>query len=179
MKKKPKINWIINEIAKPISYGKRRAKTSVRGIVIHNTGNSGDTAKNNVWYFSKRAGTNMRSAGAHFFVDQEGKIGRSIPMNRSAYSVGNPGGTYAPGAFYEILNNSNTVSIELCDIMTKAPSQAMIRSVKILIKYIRAYCPNATEIVRHYDIVKKDCPHRFVADSAAWQTFRKEIDVWQ
>ena len=173
--KKPKIDWVCDLKAKRISYGKLRLHTSVKGIVIHNTENVGDTAKNNVMFFSRQYGSNDRNAGANFFIDQLGNIGRSIPMKRSANSVGNPKGAYQPGSYYDILNNDNTVSIELCDIMDKEPSEDMIRATKKLIRYIRAYCPNATEIVRHYDIVRKNCPERFVKDTGAWQRFKTQI----
>ena len=60
------------KMAKPVSYDpKKRSKRDVRYIVIHYTGNVGDTAKGNVNYF---ATTNKREAGAHFFVDQDGNI---------------------------------------------------------------------------------------------------------
>ena len=169
-----KIDFYADAPAKKISYGSTRSKKKVRGIVIHWTENVGDTAAGNVNYFSEK-GDNVRKAGAHFFVDQKGHIGRSIRMNKTAYSVGNPNGSYLPGSYYSILNNSNTVSIELCDIVNKEPSEAMIYAVKILIEYIRTYCPNATEIVRHYDIVRKNCPGRFVKDGKAWQVFKKKI----
>lgn len=160
--------------AKKCSYGSLRLKKSIKGIVIHNTGNTGDTALNNLKYFGADGG-NERPAGAHFFIDQSGKIGRSIPMNRSAYAVGNPNGSYAPGTYCDILNNSNTVSIELCDIMTKEPSEEMIKSLKRLVRYIKKYCPNVEYVVRHYDIVRKDCPHRYVKDEAAWLKLRSKL----
>lgn len=173
--KKPKIKWVCDLIAKKLSYGNLRLKKNIKGIIIHNTGNAGDTAKNNVMFFSRQFGGNTRNAGAHFFIDQEGNIGRSIPMNRSAYSVGNPGGCYAPGTYYNTLNNTNTVSIELCDIMTKEPSEKMIEACVELVRYIKAYCPNVEYICRHYDVVKKDCPHRFVKNEKEWHKFRARL----
>lgn len=173
--KAPKIKWIADFRAKAISYGGRRNKKKVLGIVIHNTGNKKDTAKANVMFFSKRYGSNLRSAGAHFFVDQGGNIGRSIPMDRSAYSVGNPNGSYAPGTYNKILSNANTVSIELCDIMDKAPSEAMTKAVIELAKYIKYYCPNVKYVVRHFDVVRKNCPERFVKNTKEWQAFKSKI----
>lgn len=183
MKKTP-IQWILNSKAKNCSMLCKlglpvvRTYKSVDAIVIHNTGNTGDTAENNVKYFSKKYGSNTRSAGANYFVDQKGNIGKSIPLKNIAYAVGNPNNAYKRGAYYSMLSNKNTVHIELCDIMSKEPSKEMVEAVKKLIKHIRYYCPNAKTIVRHYDIVRKDCPSRFVSDSKAWNKFRNQIDVW-
>ena len=74
--------------ARPYSYGGDRPLSSVHYIVIHYTGNDGDTAKNNVDYF---ASGNKRYAGAHFFVDQRGSVWQSVPMDLVAWSVGDRG----------------------------------------------------------------------------------------
>lgn len=155
--------------AKQLSYStKERDKEKVvKYIVIHNTGNVGDTAKNNVDFF---ATGNTRQAGAHFFVDQKGLIGRSIPMNLTAYAVGDSG----KGELKNIVSNYNSVSIELCDIVTKEPSEDMVKSVVKLIEYIRYYCPNAKTIVRHYDVTGKTCPKAMV-DNDKWGKFLNRI----
>ena len=161
--------------AKSISYSRTpRLKRNVEGIVIHNTANSGDSAWGNCHYFGKD-GDNVRQAGAQFFIDQKGVIGRSIPMNRTAYEVGNPNGSYAPGTYYNTLNNSNTVSIELCDIMVREPSEEMLASLERLVIYIKKHCPNVKHIVRHYDIVKKECPERYVRDEKAWRKLQGRL----
>lgn len=162
--------------AKSVSYSRMpRLKRHIKGIIIHNTGNEKDTAWGNCHFFSKD-GDNTREAGAHFFVDQDGKIGRSIPMNRSAYAVGNPSGSYLPGTYNNVLNNSNTVSIELCDIMSREPSEAMLKSLDELVVYIKKYCPNVKYIARHYDVVKKDCPSRYVKDEKAWRLLQSRLE---
>ena len=159
--------------AKPLSYasGLRDKESCVEYIVIHNTGNNNDTAENNGKYF---ATINCRPAGAHFFVDQKGTVVRSIPMNRTAYSVG--GAKYAgtEAKYYGKCTNANSVSIELCDIVNKEPSETMIKSVKELIKYIQKYCPKAKTIIRHYDVNGKPCPMRYI-DSKKWAALKKEM----
>lgn len=156
--------------AKQLSFNpKERDKEScVKYIVIHNTGNdNGDTAKNNVDYF---ATGNQREAGAHFFVDQKGLIGRSIPMNLTAYAVGDNG----KGNLKNLVTNYNSVSIELCDIVSKEPSEAMVKSVRDLIAYIQKHCPNAKTIVRHYDVTGKTCPKAMV-DNDKWGKFLNRL----
>ena len=74
---------IRKKLAKSISYDakKKRSRSSVKYIVIHYTGNKGDTAKANASYF---ATSNARQAGAHFFVDKKGDVYKSVNMNRTA-----------------------------------------------------------------------------------------------
>ncbi|MCM1245971.1 MAG: N-acetylmuramoyl-L-alanine amidase, partial [Roseburia sp.] len=66
---------INKKLAKSISYGAVRNRKNVYYIVIHYTGNKKDTAKNNAVYF---ATSNTRPAGAHFFVDKQGEIWKSV-----------------------------------------------------------------------------------------------------
>lgn len=167
---------IIRKIpAKSISYapGKRNLK-SVKAIVIHYTGNIGDTAKNNAIYFSNG---NTRAAGAHIFIDSNGKIYKSINFNRIAYSVG---GFYSSsnGAakYYNKLNNSNTISIELCNLTGQA-TKKQIEATKYMIKKIRKKCPNVDKIVRHWDVNGKNCPAPFAGkNNKLWNFFLKEIN---
>lgn len=154
--------------AKSLSYGVVRPYKNVKAIVIHYTGNKGDTAVGNCNYF--RHG-NQRQAGAHIFVDQNGGICKSVPLHRPAWSVGIFFTRAGGGArYWGELNNYNTVSIEMCDCATKDPSKKMIKALKQAIKYIRKYCKNATKIVRHWDICGKQCPARMTGiDNARWE----------
>lgn len=167
---------IKKKLAKKISYHweQKRKRSSVKFIVIHGTGNKGDTAKNNALYF---ANTNTREAGAHFFVDRKGIIYRSIPMNRTAWAVGGVKYENTEGAqYYKKCTNFNSVSVELCDIVDREPSDEMIKSVKWLVKYIRKYCPNADEIIRHWDVTGKNCPSIMTGkNNKVWKNFKKKI----
>lgn len=142
-------------LAKPISFGTERALTEIKYIVIHFTGNKGDTAENNGKYF---ATSNTRQSGAHFFVDKQGKICRSIRLNKIAWSVGgfftkeNGAGTY-----YQKCTNANSVSIELCDCL-KGASWEQMKATSLLVQYIQRKCPNAKTIIRHWDVNGKQCP---------------------
>ena len=168
------------KMAKPVSYDpKKRSKKDVKYAVVHYTGNNGDTAKGNVNYF---ATTNTREAGAHFFVDRQGKTARSIPMNRTAWAVGgnHKSGMKGEAKYYGKCTNYNSVSIELCDCATKDPSEKQIKAVKKLIKYIKKYCPNCKTVIRHWDVNGKKCPARMVGDKTTsggkkWAKFKKEV----
>lgn len=163
---------IISIPAKAVSYEPGlRDKKKVKYIAIHNTGNDGDTAENNGKYF---AGTNARKAGAHFFIDRKGKVVKSVAMNRTAYAVGGSKYNTGGGKYYKACTNANSVSIELCDIVKKYPSQEQITATKELIAYIRKNCPNARTVIRHYDVNGKPCPAKMV-DAATWKKFLKDI----
>lgn len=147
---------ISKKLAKNISYGAKRSRGRVFYIVIHYTGNKGDTAQNNATYF---ATSNTRSAGAHYFVDKQGEIWKSINMNRIAYAVGGDQRSGAKGeaAYYGKCTNANSVSIELCDCCTDTNWKQMV-AVRKLVQHIQKKCPNAKTIIRHWDVNGKNCP---------------------
>lgn len=158
----------INEsLAKSISYGGMRDLNDVKYIVIHYTGNKGDTAQNNAKYY---ANTNTRVAGAHFFVDKKGEIWRSIKIGRIAWSVGGFF-TAIKGAarYYGKCTNSNSVSIELCDCLSETNWEQM-KATRKLVEYIQEKCPNAKTIIRHWDVNGKQCPAPMAGtDNAKWK----------
>ena len=160
--------------AKSISYGNKRPLSNIKYIVIHYTGNKGDTAQNNLDYF---ANGNTRQAGAHFFVDKKGKVGKSIPMNRTAWAVGGDhrSGRKGEAAYFGKCTNANSVSIELCDMCSKTNWEQMYATRK-LVKYIQSKCPNAKTIIRHWDVNGKNCPAPFTGSgNEKWTEFKRFI----
>lgn len=143
-----------------------RKYNEIKAIVIHYTGNVGDTAENNGKFFSNPVSP-QRSA--HFFIDQKGNIVKSVLVKRVAWSVGIPG----KGVIY---NNKNTVSIELCDIANKDCSEKQKAALKYLVKRLRKKIGSDVPIIRHYDINGKQCPLRYL-NTIKWENFRKEIEV--
>lgn len=166
--------------AKKISYGGDRPLSGIRYIVIHYTGNNGDTAKGNASYFHREDG-NQRNAGAHFFVDQGGDVYQTVKLKYKAWSVGGDIVTRKNGAaiLHGTCTNTNSVSIELCDCAKKDPSAKMIKAVRGVIDYIRESCPNAKTICRHWDVTGKSCPARMTGATAAgrkrWKDFLEAI----
>lgn len=156
-------------MAKKNSYGGTRALSAIRFIVLHYTGVNGDSAKNEVKFFSSG---NTRSAGAHFFVGQDGDIQQSIPLKYIAWSVGD--WRNGKGSYYGKCTNSNSVSIEMCDQLNKDASADQISAVRELIAYIQSQCPNAKTILRHYDITTKSCPARYL-NATKWEQLRSAV----
>ncbi|MBO7734359.1 MAG: N-acetylmuramoyl-L-alanine amidase [Methanobrevibacter sp.] len=164
--------------AKPISYEKeKRKRKNVKYIVIHNTGNYKDTAKNNADYF---ATGNTREAGAHLFIDRDGKIAKSIPLNRTAHSVGGLFSTSdGAGSVYTFCTNKNSVSIELCDIVNQPISNKQLKALIKTIKYVKRYCKNVKYIVRHWDVNGKDCPHYYKGvNNKEWEKLWKKLKTY-
>lgn len=160
---------IKKKTAKKISYGGKRNLSEIKYIVIHYTGNKGDTAKNNADYF---ATGNTRQAGAHFFVDKKGIIYKSVNMSRIAWAVG---GLYTlsngAGAYYGKCTNSNSISIELCDCCIKTNWEQML-ATRQLIQHIQKKCPNARTVIRHWDVNGKNCPASMTGtDNERWVLF--------
>lgn len=160
--------------AKKFSYCGKRDLKDIIAVVIHYTGNKGDTAKNNADYF---ATSNTRAAGAHIFVDRKGNIAYSIPIGTTAYAVG---GRYSTskgaGAYYGRITNANSISIELCDCATKDPSWEQMVACRQLYLWLKSECPNIKHVVRHWDVNGKDCPARMIGkNNRKWEHFKNKI----
>lgn len=171
---------INTKLAKAISYdsGKKRKLEDVKYIVIHYTGNKGDTAKSNANYF---ATFNTRQTGAHFFVDKQGEVWKSVNINRTAWAVGGDqrsgdGG----GKYYGKCTNAISVSIELCDCCTNTNWNQM-KAARELVQYIQKKCPNAKTIVRHWDVNGKNCPAPMVGkENIKWNHLHNYLaQGWQ
>lgn len=158
--------------AKSLSYSGTRSYSNIYYIIIHYTGISNDTAENNAKYF---ANGNTRSAGAHFFVDQKGSIYQSVKMSYTANSVPRKRQGWSGGGTYlGKCTSANSISIEMCDNLSKDPSAAQTEAVRQLVEYIQSVCPNAKTIVRHYDVTGKLCPARMI-DEKKWAAFKSAI----
>lgn len=149
------------------NYGKKRSTADIKYIVIHYTGNNGDTARNNGVYFQN----NVVKASAHYFVDSKETI-QSVPDDYIAYSVG--GAKYNTGGrLYKIATNANTLNIELCDDDKSGgiyPSAKTIENALFLAKWFMGmYNIPKENVIRHYDVNGKPCPAYWV-DNERWHT---------
>lgn len=158
----------------------KRDHSQVRFIVIHFTAVDGDTAESEGRAFSRPGA----STSAHFFIDRAGNVVKSVPINRTAWSVGgakyNDYKTTGGASYYGRCTNSTSVSIELCDLYTKHsyPSAQQVKALCDTIKYIRKYCKNANTVIRHFDVTGKYCPRTMCkpyGSDARWQKLRAKI----
>ncbi len=164
---------IKENLANPSNYGKIRK--NVKYIVIHYTGNDGDTDEANANYFKN----NIVKASAHYFVDDD-SITLSVPENRIAYSVGGYKYKNTKGAsFYGKCTNENSISVELCDTKKNGKydfSESTLNNAIELIKEImKKYNIAIENVIRHYDVTGKICPEPFIKDENAWKNFKAKL----
>lgn len=171
-------------IANKNNYGNSRNTANIKYIVIHYTGNDGDTDEANAKYFQN----NIVKASAHYFVDDD-SVTQSVPDNYVAWSVG--GSKYANcnhtggGKYYRKCTNANSISVELCDVQKDGVSnfsKKTINNAIDLIKLLMAkYNVDTKHIIRHFDVTGKICPKPFINDVNLWQKFKmrltEEIDM--
>lgn len=146
------------KIANKSNYGSRRSTSKIKYIVIHYTGNDGDSDEANANYFKN----NIVKASAHYFVD-DNSVTQSVPDNYIAWSVG---GSKYPGTngakYYQKCNNTNSISVELCDSVKNGavyPTTKTINNAIALVKKLMSkYNIPKERVIRHYDVTGKSCP---------------------
>ena len=148
-------------IANSKNYGSKRDTKNIKYIVIHYTGNDGDSDEGNSKYFKN----NILKASAHYFVDDD-SITQSVPDNYIAYSVGGAKYTNCTstggGKYYNKCTNTNSISIELCDSLKNGkvyPTKKTIENALELVKdLMKKYNVPASKVIRHFDVNGKGCP---------------------
>lgn len=165
-------------IANKNNYGSRRSTTKIKYIVIHYTGNDGDTDENNAKYFKN----NIVKASAHYFVDDD-SVTQSVPDNYIAWSVG--GAKYSNcsstggGKFHGKCTNTNSISIELCDTVRNGvvyPTKKTIANALELTKKLMAkYNIPKENVIRHFDVTGKSCPAYWCGTTAKNSKWKKEF----
>lgn len=173
------MSYILKEqLAAAGNYGGSRAAENIRYLVIHYTGNDGDTAANNAAYFQN----NVVKASAHYFVDDT-TVWRSVPDLRIAWAVG--GKRYASadetggGTMYGVITNTNSISVELCDTRRDGSYQAseatQANAAELCRGLMKQYGIPISNVYRHFDVTGKLCPSYFV-DDAAWTAFKARLE---
>ena len=142
-------------------------------IVIHYTGNKGDLAKSNCNYFLD---TN-RGASANYFVDEDNIYCCVEPQNK-AWHCGGGMQSSQGGSVYGKCTNSNSIGIEMC-LWDKNGNerQGTIDNTIALTKWLMAkYHIPISKVVRHWDVVGKDCPSGWTGNSnTKWQNFLNKL----
>jgi N-acetylmuramoyl-L-alanine amidase CwlA len=92
-----------------------------------------------------------------------------VPDNYSAYAGGGKKYNNAGGRLYGTVNNSNSISIELCDTVKNGvvyPTQKTINNALELTKMLMdKYNIPAHRVIRHYDVNGKPCPKYWINDT--------------
>lgn len=163
----------INKFADESNYGGKRKLSDIKFIVVHFTGNKGDTALNNCKYFQ---GEN-RHASAHCFIDGSGVVYKSVSLKRVAWAVG---GCYTlkngAGSKYKVATNANTLSIEMCNCVGGVPADVYNDLVWLVTYYMKKYDIDADHVIRHWNVNGKDCPDPWIGkNNKGWKKFKADI----
>lgn len=158
---------IEEKIAKSSNYSAtNRAVSAVRYLVIHYTGNNGDTAKNNAEYFSRES----IGASAHYFVDPQ-SIWRSVPDKHTAWHCG------AKSYKHAACRNANSIGIEICilDKQGKIRQESIDHAATLTRELMKKYGVPVSNVLRHYDVTGKNCPAPMVSNPKLWESFRAKL----
>lgn len=133
-------------------------------IVIHDTGNWKDNAKDNANYFN----TGDRQASAHYFID-ESETWQVVEDYNASWHCGDGRGQYG-------ISNYNSIGIEMCN-SGGFIAEATINNTLELVKNLMAkYNISADKVVRHYDASRKICPNNMSANNwSKWKEFKNKL----
>jgi len=173
------MSYILEEqLAAAENYGGKRTAGDIQYLVIHYTGNDGDSAAGNAAYFRN----NIVRVSAHYFVDDT-TVYRSVPDLRIAWAVG--GAKYANahltggGSMYGILTNANSLSVELCDTrrdgVLQATEATLENAAALCRKLMAEYAIPVENVYRHFDVTGKRCPGYFI-DPVRWAEFKTRLE---
>jgi N-acetylmuramoyl-L-alanine amidase len=142
---------IKTNLANKGNYGGQRNTNAIKYIVVHYTGNDGDTDENNGNYFKN----NVVEASAHYFVDDD-SITQTVPDNYVAWHCG------AKIYKHAYCRNTNSIGVEICDDVRNGviyPSEKTIENALDLVKALmQKYSVPHENVIRHYDVTGKLCP---------------------
>lgn len=153
----------IQELACDSSNFTPARSAAVRYVVVHYTGNKGDTAKNNADYFANNSGL---EASAHYFVD-ENEIWRSVPEEDTAWHCG------SKAYVHPECRNANSIGVEVCmwDKQGNVRQGSIDRAALLVRELMEKYDIDVEHVVRHYDVTGKKCPAPMVEDETLWSGF--------
>ena len=162
------------KLANRNNYGNKRDLNKIKYLVIHYTGNDGDSDESNANYFSNK----ITKTSAHYFVDDD-SITQIVPDNYVAYSIG---GKYQSNhhPMYKIITNSNSISIEMCDVnrngIIEVSDKTLVNVYELIRKLMNKYNIDIDHIYRHYDVNGKLCPNcNGLLDDNIWNKFKDNI----
>lgn len=161
------------------NYGGSRPASQIKYLVIHYTGNDGDSDEGNGAYFAN----NVVKASAHYFVDDD-SVTMSVPELNIAWAVG--GTKWADcdrtggGSMYGIITNANSLSVELCDTVKdgaySASEKTLERAAELCRNLMNRYKIPVENVYRHFDVTGKHCP-AYMMDETEWAKFKARLEA--
>ena len=154
-------DWIDQQIIKVDGDSRRGVYLEgVRDIVIHYVGNPNSTAQQNRDYYADSSS----EVSSHFVIGLNGEIIQCIPLHEKSSASNH--------------RNKDTISIEVCppDESGKFTDAAYQSLVKLTAWLLDICDLDSDDVIRHYDITRKECPLYFVTHEDAWKQFLKDTE---
>lgn len=143
-----------------------KSNRDIEYIVVHYTGNVGDTAYNNTKYFKSE----YRGSSAHYFVDED-SIWQCVEDKDVAWHCGTQGKYY-----HKECRNANAIGVEMCNSVGR--NLTVEKNTAELVRHLMdKYDVDIDHVVRHYDVTLKDCPKTFL-DNSVWEKFKLQVMNW-
>lgn len=146
------------------NYNITKRSSKIKYIVIHYTAGTG-SARNNCIYFSN----GNRNASAHYFIDNTSIYEYADPRKYATWHVGDGKGKYG-------ITNQNSIGIEVVVSGNKPfTTEEIARLAWLTNKLMKEHGVSATNVVRHYDASRKQCPLYYVKNTAEWKKLHSVI----
>ena len=138
---------------------------NIEYIVVHWVGNAGSSAMANRNYFNNLANTHLAYASSHYIVGLAGEVVICIPDNEVAFHSGSWS------------MNRKSIGIETChpDWGGKFSNITYNSLVELTAELCIKYQIKINNVIRHYDVTGKDCPHYYVQNTGEWQKFKQDV----
>ena len=161
------------------NHGGSRPASQIKYLVIHYTGNDGDSDEGNAAYFAN----NVVKASAHYFVDDD-SVTMSVPELNIAWAVGGTKwadcGKTGGGSMYGVITNANSISVELCDGVKdgvyNASEKTLERAAELCRNIMDRYKIPVKNVYRHFDVTGKHCP-AYMMEEAEWRKFKARLEA--
>ena len=135
-----------------------RKSSDIDTLVIHYTGNDGDTAENNGNYFKN----NVVETSAHYFVDDTTVV-RSVADKNIAWHAGD----------WDI--NCRSIGIEIAGSTCECKGKTLENVILLTQRLMRKYNISKDRVIRHYDANGKICPGFWCGSATKDKLWREQF----
>ena len=140
-------------------------QNKIENIIVHWVGNAGSSAIANRNYFESLETSHKTYASSHYVIGLNGEIIRCVPENEVAFHSGS----------YSM--NRKSIGIEDChpNWEGKFNDNTYNSLVELCADICKRYGLSVNNIIRHYDVTRKNCPKYYVEHEDAWIKFKNDV----
>ena len=168
-----KKKWSINSMkinTDFISKNNTYERNTPEYIVVHNTDNFAEGADAHAHALAQ-CRKNFQDMSAHYYVDDKEIIYQAADICRGCWHVGIDYG----GELFGIVNNRNSIGIEMC-VQKGYDFEKAFENTVLLVKYLMNRTGiKADRVVQHYDVCLKNCPSE-IRRQGAWERLKSDIE---